>query len=316
MDSLPFRPDRNGNEPQNTKTKFRKTNIDALEEPHRNVIVSTVSKILSTEIAKTTYTQIVDGLPLPEVLRDVYGDLISPDHPVHQHAQLKHGALNTVCRLHDEFDPNILQFDVPDDFHGNLWWQFNRDGAPVTLFRHPWYRDHMQYPHGAADVVGYWAENRVLGGVVLFDRKTEMTESSAGTAGSDAVYIHPDRQEVTYRICLLTDAQKKVLLDFLLDVPGTGRSGPVKETDACPLPILPDETNVQRVDPEEPIRYTGVYRDQWERRMPPPEWLGDGRGSCVYNPLDFPTKTDQRDAMARFRSKGDRRGNDDDDDDE
>lgn len=189
-----------------------------------------------------------------------------------------------------------------DDDDGSLWWRFNRDGPPATLFLHTWYRDHSQYPHGAADVAGYWAENRVLGGVVLFDRGAGVWESAG--AGSDAVYLHPDRQEITYRICLLTDAQKKALLEFLLGPP---------EINPCPLPIIPDETNTQRVDPEEPIGYTGVYRDQWERKMPPPLWMGDGRSSCVYNPLDFPTKRDQDDANQRFRSRGDRRRDDDDD---
>lgn len=193
-----------------------------------------------------------------------------------------------------------------DDYDGTLWWRFNRDGPPATLFGHRWYRNHAQYPHGAADMAGYWAENRVLGGVVLFKRKAEAREDSS--TGSDAVYLHPDRNEVTYRICLLTDTQKKTLLDFLLDKPGTGST--------CPLPIIPDETNRQRVDPEEPIRYTNVYRDQWERKMPPPYWMGDGRGSCVYNPLDFPTKMDQDEARSRFRSRGDRHGDDDDEDDE
>lgn len=42
---------------------------------------------------------------------------------------------------------------------------------PATLFCHPWYRDYDQYPNGVADSVGYWAEARVLGGVVLFDRR-------------------------------------------------------------------------------------------------------------------------------------------------
>lgn len=190
-----------------------------------------------------------------------------------------------------------------DDADGSLWWRFNRDGPPATLFLHTWYRDHAQYPHGAADVAGYWAENRVLGGVVLFDREAG-ARGGDGTE-SDAVYLHPDRQEVTYRICLLTDAQKKALLDFLLGSP---------DIEICPLPIIPDETNTQRVDPEEPIGYTGVYRDQWERKMPPPLWMGDGRSSCVYNPLDFPTKGDQDDANQRFRSRGDRRGDDDNDD--
>ena len=199
-----------------------------------------------------------------------------------------------------------------DDYNGSLWWRFNRDGPPATLFRHTWYRDYTQYPYGAADVAGYWAENRVLGGVILFNRKAEMRQSSS--AGTDAVYIHPDRDEVTYRICLLTDTQKKALLDFLLDMPGTRPwpLGAAKEREICPLPIIPDETNIQRIDPEEPIRYTGVYRDQRERKMPPPLWLGDGRGSCVYNPLDFPTKIDQDDARSRFRSRGDRRGDGDD----
>lgn len=200
----------------------------------------------------------------------------------------------------------------PQDSHdGSLWWRFNRDGPPATLFRHTWYRDHTQYPHGAADVAGYWAENRVLGGVVLFDRKAEAREGSSG--GTDAVYLHPERDEVTYRICLLTDTQKKALLDFFLGTPSTGSSGVAKDRETCPLPIIPDETNVQRVDPEEPIRYTGVYRDQWERKMPPPLWMGDGRSSCVYDPLDFPTKMDHDDARSRFRSRGDRRGDNDDD---
>jgi hypothetical protein len=41
---------------------------------------------------------------------------------------------------------------------------------PPTSFLHEWYRDHDQYPDGIADCVGYWAEARILGGVILFDR--------------------------------------------------------------------------------------------------------------------------------------------------
>jgi hypothetical protein len=42
---------------------------------------------------------------------------------------------------------------------------------PATIFCHPWYRDYDQYPGGIADSVGYWAEARILGGVILFDRR-------------------------------------------------------------------------------------------------------------------------------------------------
>jgi hypothetical protein len=48
---------------------------------------------------------------------------------------------------------------------------FYPDGFPPTFLRHPWYQDYDQYPNGVADGVGYWAEARILGGVVLFDRR-------------------------------------------------------------------------------------------------------------------------------------------------
>ncbi|KAG8166126.1 hypothetical protein KVR01_004678 [Diaporthe batatas] len=149
-------------------------------------------------------------------------------------------------------------------------------------------------------MAGYWAESRIFGGVVLFDR-----------SGSDpeAVYLHPDRNEVTYRISKLTDEQKSALLSFLRtkraqnDEPKGGHGGKHESRDLGgkrPLPILPDETNLHRVDPEEPFSVTGVYRDVWEREMPPPEWVGDDRASTVGNPLNFPTKASQQEALLRW----------------
>ena len=75
---------------------------------------------------------------------------------------------------------------------------------------------------------------------------------------SDVVYFHSDRWKVTYRIFALLDRQKEQLVNFLLgaDI-------------ASPLPILGDLENRTRVDPEEPIRETGIYRDIWERKERP-----------------------------------------------
>ena len=42
---------------------------------------------------------------------------------------------------------------------------------PVTLFRHDWYVAYEDYTEKVADGVGYWAESRIFGGVVLFDRR-------------------------------------------------------------------------------------------------------------------------------------------------
>lgn len=170
----------------------------------------------------------------------------------------------------------------------SFWWKCNLDGPPPTLFYHNWYDAIGQYPDGVANIAAYWAESRILGGVVLFDRTA---------AETDAVYLHPDRNDVTYRICQLTGAQKGALLRFLRSddpQPGDG---------TCPLPILPDGNNLVRVDPEEPFSATGVYRDLWERKMPVPESKGDGRTSCVWNRLDFPTKAEQQEVRSRWQCR-------------
>jgi hypothetical protein len=44
---------------------------------------------------------------------------------------------------------------------------------------HEAYYDLQQYPNGVADVVGYWAEYHLFGGVVLFDRGESGTDVSS-----------------------------------------------------------------------------------------------------------------------------------------
>lgn len=108
----------NGSKPPRPDIRFRKASIKILDEPHRDAVASAISRVLSAEIAETTYAQIVDGLPLLEVLKDVYGDLTCPDHPIHQHTQLKDSTLDIVRQFRDDLDPNILQFDVPVSYQG------------------------------------------------------------------------------------------------------------------------------------------------------------------------------------------------------
>ncbi|KAH7123499.1 hypothetical protein B0J13DRAFT_154872 [Dactylonectria estremocensis] len=129
------------------------------------------------------------------------------------------------------------------------------DGWPETFLRHSWYHDFDQYPDGVADIVCSWAESRVFGGVVLFDRRER---DSCPEADPDAVYFHASRREVTYRVFKLLNEQKQQLLHFLLS--------PVTPPPSCPLPILGDINNRTRADPEEPIQSTGIYRNLWERK--------------------------------------------------
>ncbi|KAG6016390.1 hypothetical protein E4U54_001597 [Claviceps lovelessii] len=47
-----------------------------------------------------------------------------------------------------------------------------------TLFTFPAYSWHEQYPNGVADVAAYWAEDKIFGGVFLFDRGDSGSEAS------------------------------------------------------------------------------------------------------------------------------------------
>ncbi|KAJ0108207.1 hypothetical protein J7T55_000172 [Diaporthe amygdali] len=173
--------------------------------------------------------------------------------------------------------------------------RFYRDGKLPSLFIHKQYRDIKQYPNGAADMVGYWAEAQIFGGVVLFDRRKPCDREPHEDAQPDAVFFHSNHKNVTYRIWQLLDTQKKELLDFLLSEPDT--EGNRNNGVPCPLPIYPDQKNLTRIDPEEPISETGIYRDLWERKP-----LGDDDGdprahTAAYNSLDY-TKEEERAAAA------------------
>ena len=97
------------------------------------------------------------------------------------------------------------------------------------------------------------------------------------------MYLHPERKDLTYRIFRLLDTQKAELLQFLQSSNG--------QPQISPLPILGDERNAERVDPEEPIEETGIYRDLWERKPLGDREL-DRRMKDVIDRTDFPTDAD------------------------
>ncbi|KAM0321320.1 hypothetical protein ACHAPQ_009488 [Fusarium lateritium] len=121
-----------------------------------------------------------------------------------------------------------------------------------TLFSHHAYLDDDISPEGVADIVGYWAEDRILGGVVVFDRRPESLDEIPN------VYFHPCRQGQTIRVYQLRDEQQEALFDFL------SREDP--STPPSPLPILGDKQNRIRVDAPMAITHFHIYRDIWERK--------------------------------------------------
>ncbi|KAF5564461.1 hypothetical protein FNAPI_2169 [Fusarium napiforme] len=291
-----------------TSAGLRQLTLHTLDQAHQDTAKTAIARILEANIAEITYAQIVDGLPLGEVAFESRGGMPHQDHPInHCHDKLCDGILDRTREFHKRFDLDTLQFDssvavilfsLDEGLHKNdgviewappksdkIWWSHCPDGPEPTMFFHPWYLSHDRYPNGVADMVGYWAESRVLGGVVLFDRRQPVPGSSVD---QDAVYIHPDRDDVTYRICRLTSEQKLQLLNLLTaDEPGQN-----------PLPILPDETNDYRIDPEEPPKDTGIYRDIWDRSELR-EDAYDQRLRDVWNKVDYLTHSDKGNAGDR-----------------
>ncbi|KAK3312512.1 hypothetical protein B0H66DRAFT_585127 [Apodospora peruviana] len=113
------------------------------------------------------------------------------------------------------------------------------DPLPPTTFYHGLYGEDDIYPEGAADMVGYWAEDRILGGV-----------------------------GITRRINQLRDEQQRAVVDFLLRSDKEGYAKKKQQQleseqgldTAVPLPTLVDDMN--RVS----ITGRGIYRDIWERK--------------------------------------------------
>ena len=180
-------------------------------------------------------------------------------------------------RLHDRHITNprnsvdqLTWWRRKDDDHGDgKYAPIRRPGPWPTLFTHPQYFNHLQYPDGLADSVGYWAEDQIFGGVVLFDRSqpwnTPVADALASTEPN--FFLHPAREGFTRRLWQVKDEEQLVLLDFLLSPAPASSSQPTNS----PLPLLPTLDHRVRIDPHYAMFRHKVYRDIWERPEPTDE---------------------------------------------
>jgi hypothetical protein len=159
---------------------------------------------------------------------------------------------------------------------------------PPTLFSQQYFLAHEQYPDGVADMVGYWAEDRILGGVALFDHSQAWGENDEPN-----VYFHTGRARTTFFIYQLLNEQQEALLDFLL------AENPEDSFDSL-FPILPSSDNRVRISPEDATPVYKVYRDAWERSAP--REVSRRRRylePCDPSPLDYPDLPDIDEEMRR-----------------
>jgi hypothetical protein len=94
------------------KTGFRQRCIDVLDPPHLQVLERGVARILSTDIALTTFAQIVDGLPLHHVAFDVpHQARPHGNHPITAHEKLCPGVLEQTREIRQSFSADTLRYD-------------------------------------------------------------------------------------------------------------------------------------------------------------------------------------------------------------
>lgn len=86
-------------------------------------------------------------------------------------------------KLHDGDIDSVVLWEDPEKWeqYGNRWIEKVRYDPWPTLFFHPDFTSHEYYPNGLAEIVGYWTEDRMLGGVVLFDKGDSGLEVSCSS---------------------------------------------------------------------------------------------------------------------------------------
>ncbi|KAI1260612.1 hypothetical protein F5Y18DRAFT_420061 [Xylariaceae sp. FL1019] len=146
---------------------------------------------------------------------------------------------------------------------------------PPTVFYHDSYCDHEQYPRGLPDVVGYWAEAKIFGGVVLLERGESST-------GCDNIWLDPNHRPGPTTMYSPTPEQLSTLVHFLLSEPSS--------TVECPLPIRASNLNRPRFYRYHATKYFHIFRDKYDSRLP--AWFLDTSG-CARNPRDFPELEDE-----------------------
>ncbi|KAK5652855.1 hypothetical protein OQA88_9521 [Cercophora sp. LCS_1] len=285
---------------------------DMLDHQRRDILANAISNVLSTELAISTYAQIIDGLPTANVGWERRSPGLPGDHPLDEHEELCPGSLEKSRELCRRWTLDVLWFNPKTlsafrsarpgtkafntrlielvavslhqfgallfqlgfrlhkgDIDSVVKWEMPRPAIidpknwfvlppRPTIFNHPLYLHDDIYPEGVADIVGYWAEDRILGAVVVFDRAAEFDDHGNQVENPPNAYFHPCRTGVTERVTQLRDDQQQELIDFLL----AKYNGPVTP---CSLPILVDKRNTVRVDADVAITLHGIYRDLWER---------------------------------------------------
>ncbi|KAF4973123.1 hypothetical protein FZEAL_9411 [Fusarium zealandicum] len=214
--------------------------------------------------------------------------------------------LDDGAHKHQVFGDWLQQELAASVLRSQPWINSHGEWIPPATFFHSAYVHPEQYPRGLADVAGYWAEGKIFGGVILFDRgesEQEVWEHVHGQLSSilanalqcKAMWIHGARLRGPTTLYPPTSEQFDSLVGFLL-------SGP-DDNVPCPLPIHGTRENRPRWDPWHALAQYHIFRDKYERYVSPEP---PKRSLSHMAPGDWPEMGDEWiiDSQDYIRSQG------------
>ncbi|KAK3899210.1 hypothetical protein C8A05DRAFT_46661 [Staphylotrichum tortipilum] len=288
-----------------------------------------ISNVLSTELALSTFAQIVDGLPTADIAFDRRFHGLDNDHPVDEHEELCPGVMEWTREIRDQFNPSILMFDptlikayrraipgsrvfkvrflelVAVSVHQLAALLFNlgvymHTGGPEDVERVTQYQGPPLAPGLAVCIPEVTLFNHH--GYLDDDIYPEGAADVAGYWAEDPeerapidppnAWFNSSRRMVTNRYYQLLDHLQDAMVDFFL------AEDPARVP--CPLPVLGDKSNGVRVDFWDAILHRFICRDPWECK-PPSEATVEFWARRPQNELDYPEHRAVLDAVtARF----------------
>ncbi|EEP81726.1 predicted protein [Uncinocarpus reesii 1704] len=133
-----------------------------------------------------------------------------------------------------------------------------------NLKLNPKYATPARYPRGFPDVVGYWAETHIFGGVVVFDRGRE-EGARRDFLQCHGAYIPPPHPDLLFQLSE-SQLQRSCRLG----------SQDEQHEEQITVPFVP-EPEAREIDHYHAFRDLNICRDRYERRIDPaPRW-----GPCV-----------------------------------
>ncbi|KAF4443139.1 hypothetical protein F53441_11538 [Fusarium austroafricanum] len=304
------------------------SSLDILDNDHRATLDRAVRNILSTEVAELAYAQILDGLPTEKSWRESLEFVRDHPILTINHSDICPGYVEKAREFRAQFDLSQLQldtrtlekfqatnsgseqfnlrlielvvvachqigaylFELDDGAHKHKFYQDwiekvleeKEAGVesrrycdpPPIAFSHRVYRFPEQYPRGVADMAGYWAESKIFGGVIVFDRGETDKECKA-------MWIHGDLGRGPRTLYPPTKEQFDAIVKFLT-------SSPDKNPE-CPFPIHGTDSNRPRWHPYHAFAYYHIFRDRYERKLPP----DPPQPGCVRDGRDWPELKDR-----------------------